>query len=371
MRSVVLPAVSGLLAWLVFATVAVPGSSAGRERRIPGTLSPAAPQFFATVVSFAEGNGPLEIRDSSTGAVVGEYEPGTERVEAPVSAVAAAGVRSFVIGVPAAHGCSTQLERVAVDVAGRPGQASPIGRPLRGRVWSLASSAGGGVVGYAVSGCAKGDPGFLGVLDVTTGRSRRWSDVSLGGVSFGNLALADPLAMSADGRQLAFAAAVISRPPYGAITAQEIRILLTDARVGTLFARSAVVLRAPARASLTAAGISPDGRTLYLCSQSSTTTTDRAQLAARSITTGTSTVLASFHVTRDGVLRTVQCSNAALDPTGRFLLLPSQLDRSSASGPVTVHMAALTIATGARSTFALTLPATGGMDPVAGLLAAW
>jgi hypothetical protein len=85
-----------------------------------------------------------------------------------VSALAATGTDSFVIALQVGDGCATRLYRVVLSDRGRPGGLSPVGPELPGSVWSLAATTGGGVIGYAVSGCGKGDPGYIGVFDTRT-----------------------------------------------------------------------------------------------------------------------------------------------------------------------------------------------------------
>ena len=153
-----------------------------------------------------------------------------------ISALVATSDRSFVIAAPAGNdfSCVTRLYRFTLDAQGRPGRLSPLGQKVRGHVWSLAASVRGQVIGYAVSGCAKGQPGYLAVLDARTGRTRQWSDVSLGGESPGNVAVAGPfLSMSANGRMLAFAGWDVAGNwhlvGYGHLTRQVVRALPTGA----------------------------------------------------------------------------------------------------------------------------------------------
>ena len=267
--------VSVSLATLFASGWAAIGSSAGRRmlaregasrRSAVSPLRTGWPEFFADTVATGEASGSLEIRTSATGSPVdeiGESAPGSLR---SVSGLAASDGRVFVVALPRATGCATRLYRVRVNGRGRAGALSRIGPTLAGMVWSLAASADGRVVGFAISGCAKGDPGYLGVLDVPSGRIQRWSDVNLGGVSFGNVALTGPLSMSADGRLLAFADDSIANRPYGDVTAQEVRVLGTDAPPGTVAARSKVILRRSGiTPAFTTASITPSGNAFYLC----------------------------------------------------------------------------------------------------------
>jgi hypothetical protein len=205
------------------------------------------PRFFADTVDSVEGNGPLQVRDSATGRLVAEDEH-----TFGVTAMAATGARSFVIAAPVGDNfsCVTRLYRPKLSSHGRVGRLSPLSAEVRGEVWSLAASANGRVIGYAVSGCGKGQPGYLGVLDARTGRTRKWRDVSLGGVSPGDVAVNGPfLSMSAGGRLLAFAGWDVAGNwhvvGYGRFTRQVVRVLPTGAAAGTLAQRSHTVLSRP------------------------------------------------------------------------------------------------------------------------------
>ena len=211
----------------------------------------AMPRFFADAVTTGEGNESLQVRASANGRLVAQEEHMTG-----VYGLAATGADSFVIALQAGAGCAARLYRVQLNGQGHPGGLSPVGPELRGLVWSLAASAGGGIIGYAVSGCAKGDPGYIGIFDTRTGRSERWSDVNLGGVSPGNVAMQGALSMSASGRLLAFTGWDVAGD--GRYTSQVVRVLSTTAPAGTVAERSHVALRGPvSQPELTAAEPEP------------------------------------------------------------------------------------------------------------------
>jgi hypothetical protein len=187
--------------------------------------APAAPRFFADTVLFAEGSGPLQVRESATGALVAQDEH-----TSGVTGLAGAGVRSFVIALPVSGTCATRLYRLRLSRRGLPGRLSPLGHELHGELWSLAASASGQVIGYAISGCAKGEPGYIGVTHVRGGRTRQWGNVNLGGVSPGNVALGGALSMSANGALIAFTGWDLA--PGGRATRQVVRVLPASAPMG-------------------------------------------------------------------------------------------------------------------------------------------
>ena len=218
--------------------------------------------------------------------------PGATTADA-VTGLAATGPRSFVVTMNAPNACATRLYRVRMGAAGLPGALAPIGPTLPGMLWSLAAGAGGRVIGYAVSGCSKGAPGYPGVLQLSSGRARQWGNVSLGGLSSGSLVLQGQLSISANGRLLVFATDAMSRD--GVFTGQSVRVLATDAPPGAVARRSRVVYRqgapgAAGRLDLAAASISPSGTSVYVCRQAGTRTMATAQVVVNLATRATSTV---------------------------------------------------------------------------------
>lgn len=326
----------------------------------------ALPRFFADAVMTAEGNGPVEVRASATGRLVAE---GATRIPVGVSGLAATGPGSFVIAGPGSGRCGTRLYRFRLSGRGRPGTLTPVGPELRGRVWSLAASAGGQVIGYAVSGCGKGARGYIGVLDTRTGRSREWGDVSVGGISPGNVALSGELSMSADGRLLAFSGWDVTGnwrlAGGGRFTSQVVRVLPADAPAGMVAQRSRVVLSRPVRApELAAVSLSPAGTSFYLCTPVMSRAGRSTEIARYPTSSGRPRQIVA---TLRGTLPTPDCP-MALDTTGRFLLVPYAL--SSAGHPL-LKVARIDAAARRVSVLTIRLPASGGMDPYTGMIIAW
>ena len=327
------------------------------ERRSPSSrpssgafAASARPAFFADAVVTGEGNSSLEVRASASGRLVAQ-------TMVAVSALAAAGPRRFVIASQVGDGCATRLYRVKVSDQGRLGALSQVGPELRGLVWSLAASAGGQMIGYAVSGCIKGDPGYIAIFDTRTGLTRQWGDVNAGGISPGNVALDGGLSMSASGRLLAFTSSSVAS--NGRNTSQTVRVLPTDAPAGTVAERSRVVLSRPvSEHQFAAASLSPSGASFYLCTQ-----TGRVlNVASYRTSTGEAQQnLASLGLGQMG------CS-MTLDTSGQFLLVPHALNVTSHP---TLRVAEIDVATRAVTTFTIQLLDGGGMDPPTGMIAAW
>ena len=303
-----------------------PGVAAARPAPV---AAPAPSRFFADTLLDAVGAGPLEVRESGTGALVAHRKYGA-------NGLAAVGQRRFVLALRDGDACATRLYRFRLNDRGQPGRLSPLGGELHGEMFSLAASANGQVVGYAIGGCVKGDQGHLAVVHLNSGRTRQWGSVNLGGISQGNVALSGGLSMSADGRLLAFtgwdAAGNWHEAGEGRTTSQVVRVLPTNAPAGTLAERSRVVLtRAVRSPELQAAVLSPGGASFYLCAVSG----GRAERLTR---------IAMYH-TATGRLRVAIAAlrgipfpgcPVALDSTGHFLLVPYSLrqPRRPAGRPV-------------------------------------
>jgi len=329
----------------------------------PGVAAAAAaPRFFADTVLFAEGNGPLQVRESATGALLVQAEH-----TSGVTGLAAAGGRSFVIALPVSGTCATRLYRFRLGGRGLPGRLSPLGHELHGELWSLAASANGQVIGYAISGCAKGEPGHIGVIHVRGGWTRQWGNVNLGGVSPGNVALSGALSMSANGALIAFTGWDMA--VGGQATRQVVRVLPASARPGTVAGRSRAVLSRPVtQPSLAAASLSPNGASFYLCTVSANRTRRLAKIAAYRTASG---VRLEVIATLRGTPFLAGCP-MALDTTGRFLLVPYSLrSPHNPAGRAALLAARIDIATRATVILDLRLPANAGMDPYIGLRTAW
>lgn len=341
--------------------------------RPPAVAQAAVPRFFADTQGSGEGNGPLEIRETATGALVWQEQGATSSDD--LTGLAAAGADSYVIA-RTVGACATRLYSVRLSARGLPGAPAPLGPTLPGLLWSLAASDGGRVIGYAISGCSKGAPGYLGVLQVPSGRTREWGGISLGGISSGNLALQGQLSMSANGRLLAFAADAMSQQ-YGPITGQSVRVLATDAAPGPVARRSRVIYRqaapgARSGSSLAAASLSPSGTSVYVCRQSATRNVATAEIVAYGTSTGKPRGgIATF--TARGTWPQVGCSSMALDSSGGFLLVPYAVHHlGGPSNEVLQHVARIRLATRAISTVPVRMPASGGISGEAGTsIVAW
>lgn len=358
------------------AAARLPGSgssatgTAGKAAANAAVNPPGPPAYFVDAATLGGAYFSPEVRASATGKVVAPLPLGRQfDDDDPPYGLAAAGPDSFVLGLMTSNDCSTQFYRFTLNGRGRPGPLTRVGPALPGDLREIAVSAGGGRIGYAIeSACANSRAlgNYLGVLDTRTGRTRRWTDAPK---SMGTLS------MSANGRLLGYSVQTGTPAPDGGtfLTGAKVETLATNAPPGTVAARSRVV----ARLSLETAGLSaptvllsPTGASLYLCSQPwppfsrhpPKRITDTAQIIAYRTATGKKTgVVASFAAsyapTKSGYVPiSLGCSSMALDPSGRFLLVPylttlrNPADEYSA-GSVTA--ARIKIGTGATSDWTL------------------
>jgi hypothetical protein len=313
-------------------------------------------------VEFAVGDGPVQVRTSGTGNLVSQ-----DTRTGGATGLTAAGRQALVIALPVRDACATRLYRVRLSSSGRQHAPEPIGRRRRGELWSMAASANGRLIGYAISGCAKGAPGYIGVTDLATGRSKRWTGVDLGGVSPGIVALSGGLSMSASGNLLAYTGWDVA--PGGQLLRQVVDVLPTAAPPGTVASRSRTVLSRPvSQAALQSVALSPDGTTFYLCRASASGSDRRTTVAAYRTSPGSHQHAIA---TLSGAPLLQDCS-LALDASGRFLLVSYGLRAPHRGrGRWLLQIADIDLVTRQVATLGLSLPPIGGMDPYAGIRLAW
>ena len=166
------------------------------------------------------------------------------------------------------------------------------------------------------------------------GRTRQWTDAP---------AYLTQLSMSANGRLLAFVQTLTKPAPGGGgggfeITGYQVRVLATDTAPGPVDGRSRVAASISPQDSqfvTPAVLLSPTGTSFYLCAEpfafpqrGAKKITDTAKIVAYRTATGKATGVlaawaASYAPANSGYAPvTLSCSSMALDPSGRFLLVP-------------------------------------------------
>jgi hypothetical protein len=365
---------AAVAAGTVVATGVFPGGrpTATAHSRTAGAIAEPSgpPAYFVDATSMGSSYTSPEIRASATGTLVAPVPIGNVpalRGYDPPYGLAATGPRSFVLGMMTPSDCSTQFFRFQLDNHGRPGALTQVGPTLPGDLTSIAASAGGGLIAYEIAGDGCANAGklgtYLGVLNVSTGRARQWTDVPR---------YSGQLAMSANGRLLSFTQ-TLTKPVPGSgggyqITGYQVRVLATDAATGPLDGRSRVADSISPQDSFFAAPtvlLSPTGTSFYLCAEpfafpkrGAKKITDTVKIVAYGTAAGKATRVvaswaASYVPNNNGSYApvTLSCSSMALDPSGQFLLVPYRETPGnpsrSTSGSLTGER--INVATGARS----------------------
>jgi hypothetical protein len=312
------------------------------------------PPFFTDSVLTGDGPWIYQVRDAADGRVTGE----DNRLYLITNATAAlAGDRSYLVAVSGPIACLTRFYLLRITTTGKPEALRQLPVPaIPEEVWSLAATPDGKTIAYAASGCEKGSRGFLAVTSVTTGKTREWSDVNLGGVSTGNLQLQGNLSLSANGSLLGFAAATGELPLHWSF-----RVLQTSEPAGQASSRSRIVagLSPPAPTDGISAAISADGQTLYTCQQAGTIKASADHLTAYSIATGKR--LRNLGTLRgpglpEGDLAEQTCV-LSRDASGQYLLVAYGITYGGPSADTpTLRLARLDLATSKITRFTIELP---------------
>jgi hypothetical protein len=314
-------------------------ASTGHSRTAGAIVGPASPPpYFIEASTAGSAYSAPVIRASASGKLVAPTAVGNLDDYDPPYGLAATGPDSFVVGLMTPSDCSTQFFRFQINDRGRPGALTRVGPTLPGELTSMAATAGGGLIAYAIDGdgCANArkDGSYLGVLDPANGRTRQWTDAPK---------YLSQLSMSANGRLLAFTQ-MLTRPAPGSgggyeILGYQVRVLATDAAPGPAERRSRVAATISPQDSMFAtptALLSATGTSFYLCTEpfalparGTKKITDNANIVVYRTATGKATgVLAAWSASYpqnnnggDAPLA-LSCSSMALDPSGRFLLVP-------------------------------------------------
>ena len=367
---------------LVAAAVALAGQGRGYTAPAGPPAAPARgvsdlaapPRLFANLVQFSgfipngDGSAILAVRDSADGRLMA-----TDKQTAGADGLAAYGNgRDLVVAMPVGQSCATQLYRLRLSRQGKPDALSPLSHQLPGMLYSVTASADGQVVGYAISGCAKGQPGYLGVMHARSGRTRQWGGVNIGGVSPGMVALNSGLSMSADGSSLAFTG--WNATASGRLTSQTVRVLKADAPPGTVARRSHVVLSEPVLGpDLAGVSLARDGASFYLCAvHGSRDRRVATVLAYRTATGQRRATIARLAAASPAYPQLQLGCPMALDTSGSFLLVPYLIHypKNPADHPV-LHLARIRLATRSVARLAFTLPVTGGIDEAVSVRIGW
>jgi hypothetical protein len=350
--------------------------AAGRQRELSSGHIAGLPRYFADIVHVSgsvAGAGPLQVRSSATGKLAAR-QPGFEALAiAPYD-----GGSRLVIARQAGDRCASRVYRTTLSADGSLGSLARLGPVIHGIVASVAADANASVIGYFDGLCSKSASGYLAVLHARTDKVRRWTGVAMYG-SAGSVATGTALSMSAGGRGVLFTGEAIGTG--GRFIGQRVWALRTSASAGPLSAHMRTVLSRPnAGPALSAAVLSPAGKTFYLCTVTTKgtvsahrTVTQTAVITARRTSSGASTgtvaKLTATGVTFQG--QGVGCP-LALTPTGRYLLAPYKIRYGkSTSVPPLVSAAIIGTSSPARRLISFRLPGSAGMSVATGVSIAW
>jgi hypothetical protein len=277
----------------------------------PAAGGPAMPRFYVESPQY----GPLTVYNTATGTVASTIRlPNGMAFTGQVAAVGDG--RTFVAAFATNTGSCrlTHLYQFRLSQSGQEAPPSRIVATVAGWLGELAVSADGRTIAYGTipqgSSCHPDRAGsaenVLGVVNVSTGQSRNWT---ISASDFLN-----GVALSADGRQLAFSQLPVAGPSTRAVPVPEVRMLATSAPAGPADQHSQVV----SRSGGVVAALSPDGRSVYLCDESKDTSggpPGTATYTVQSLVTGQRRFVGRWQEQPE------PWCQATLDPSGRYLLI--------------------------------------------------
>jgi hypothetical protein len=241
---------------------AQPGATGTATAKPTGTASPApsvtptagpavgAPTFL---IDDASGLSPLQVRNATTGALVAkialpqQYPGGNSRTF--IGGVATGNGRDYLVA-EYANPCRSWLYRFSLDSAGHASAVTPFA-PLptvRSQLLNLTVSANGQMVGFTTTACqgAKRQPNYVGVTNIATGHTTRWTTPDRNSV--------DAVSLTADGKELCYSLQ---------LDASVVRVIPTGAAPGTAADLGRTVVRAAAGRWIALSQISADGSEVY------------------------------------------------------------------------------------------------------------
>jgi hypothetical protein len=308
-----LAAAAAVAVIVIVAAVAVPRDS-GRPQPTASTgSSPAgAPKFL---INDTTGMSPLPVRNATTGALVAqvplpqEYPGGNSRTY--VGAVATGNGRNYLVAVYA-NPCRSWIYQFTLDSQGHPSALTPFAAlpTVKSELYDLTISSNGQMVGFTTTACqgAKAQPNYVGVTNVRTGRTTRWTVPSRNSV--------DAVSLTADGKQLCYSLQ---------LPASVARVIPTSAAPGRAADIGRTVARAQSGMWISFSVISADGSKVYFSSFTEATLGQSApmtgQIRVADLATGRSRVVYA-PAGQPGLI--------ASSPGARYLLLQTQTQGQSA-----------------------------------------
>lgn len=190
-----LAAAAAVVLIVVVAAVAIPHGT-GQPQATPG-----APPTY--LIDDASGVSPLPVRNAVTGALVARvtvppgYPGGNSRTF--ITGVATGNGRDYLVA-EYANPCRSWIYQFSLDHAGQPSALKPFAAlpTARSELYGLTISGNGQLVGFTTTACmgAKPQPNYVGVTNIRTGRTTRWTAPAGNSV--------DAVSLTADGKQLCY-----------------------------------------------------------------------------------------------------------------------------------------------------------------------
>jgi hypothetical protein len=285
-----------------------PTLAANASRGVPASApAPGVPPFYVTeYVAPSDETDYVVVHDTATGKVTGQINPEGGTVFA--GAAATSGDRTFITALESGNDCSpVQLYQFQLNQRGVPGPLEPLHIAVPGGVpqgeGGLAITPDGRTIAYESAVCSNStvDEYEVGVINLATRQARVWTDLLA--FATGEWPSMD-LSLSTDGGLLSYAGF------------DGTGVLPTSAPAGSLFARSRLVSR-----NVIWAAVAGDGDALYGCAVSPARrgwpipSVGTLSYIRISLTGGGNQVIASRPD-----MTSPQCS-ASLDAAGNYLLV--------------------------------------------------
>jgi hypothetical protein len=341
-----LAAGAAVIAMAVTMAVLLPRAAPGLGRGKP-TTGQTTPALLTTPAYFVAMNWTqhpsMYVINAATGAQDARISLPFPRTD--LTSVATGDGQTFVVAATAAEGCSTTLYRFTLAANGTPGPMTAF-TTVTGQIsgpWAMAVSAGSQFIAYQTLACNHLSPkqflkaakdgqtqrGYLAVLNTVTGQTKQWTyQTKLTGSVPGT----GNVSISANGSVVGFSNEVIDTEAAPGSLAAHARVVATNGEFGTA-------------TDVGGLNVSPDGTTAYFETNAETANDKPVwtswQLRAFDLATGQTRLVRSFPGTEGGP------AAVTFDPTGRYMIIESEINTGSATKPLpTTKLALINVATG-------------------------
>jgi hypothetical protein len=259
---------------VVVAAVAIPHGT-GQPQATAG----APPKFL---IDDATGVSPLAVRNATTGALVARvtvppgYPGGNSRTY--ITGVATSNGRDYLVA-EYANPCRSWIYQFSLNSAGQPSALTPFAAlpTVPSELYGLTVSGNGQMVGFTATACmgAKAQPNYVGITNIRTGHTTRWTTPSGNSV--------DAVSLTADGKQLCYSLQGEGPPSL-------VRVIPASAAPGSAAGLGRTVARPQAGHWISFSAISADGSKVYF-SDVPEATLINGQIRVTDLATGRSRVV--------------------------------------------------------------------------------